>query len=165
MSVALRGVGPADVEAMLAIVAACNESYRAVAPDGWEPPPPSSARWVRELGTPDRWTRVAVASGDERVVGFVSWAPARDDERLVSGLAHVGALFVHPDRWRGGIGRRLLDAALEAMRAAGYARAGLNTVEGTPAERFYRAQGWKRDGRRRFHGVVGLMTVGYARAL
>ena len=166
-SVELRPTQDGDVPAMLALVAACDETYRAWAPAGWEPPPPEAARWVSELGAPDRWTRVAVEP-DGRVVGFVSWGTARDEgplEQPLVGVAHVGALFVHPDRWRRGIGERLLGAAVEAMRAAGYAHAQLNTPDGSPAERFYRALGWERDGRDGFHRVVGLMTVGYAREL
>jgi GNAT superfamily N-acetyltransferase len=72
---------------------------------------------------------------------------------------------VHPRAWRRGIAERLLNAAMVAMRQAGYARARLNTPEGAPAERFYVAQGWRRDGRERWHETVGLPSVGYAREL
>jgi GNAT superfamily N-acetyltransferase len=163
VSVRLRPPEPGDVDAMLALVAACDESWRAWAPDGWEPPDPASARWVLELGAADRWTRVAVEP-DERLVGLVSWNAAREGPQWsrVPGVAHVGALFVHPSRWRRGIARLLLDAALAAMRADGFERARLNTPVGAPAERFYAALGWERDGPEHWHEVVRLPSVGYA---
>jgi GNAT superfamily N-acetyltransferase len=163
VSVSLRPPEPGDVDAMLELVAACDESWRSWAPEGWEPPDPGSARWVRDLGAADRWTRVAVEP-EGRLVGLVSWNAAREGPqwRTVPGVAHVGALFVHPDRWRQGIAQRLLEAALEAMRAEGYRRARLNTPVGAPAERFYAARGWVRDGRTRWHEVVRLPSVGYA---
>jgi GNAT superfamily N-acetyltransferase len=161
--VELRPPEPGDVEAMLALVAACDESWRAWTPEGWEPPEPGSARWVAELGAPDRWTRVATEP-DGRIVGLISWGPAREGPqwRTVPETAHLGALFVHPDRWRRGIARRLHDAAVAAMRREGYRRALLNTPEGAPAERFYAARGWARDGRARWHEVVRLPSVGYS---
>jgi GNAT superfamily N-acetyltransferase len=161
--VSFRPPEPGDVDGMLALVAACDETWREWAPDGWEPPAPESARWVRELGAADRWTRVAVEPRG-RVVGLISWDAARDGPqwRPLPGVAHVGALFVHPDHWRQGIAKRLLDMALAAMREQGYTRARLMTPDGAPAERFYAAQGWARDGRTRWHEVVRLPSVGYA---
>jgi GNAT superfamily N-acetyltransferase len=158
----LRAPGEGDVDAMFELVAACDETWRDWTPAGWEPPDPASARWVAELSASDRWSRLAVEP-DGRIVGLVSWGPAREGAafRTVPGVAHVGALFVHPDRWRRGIARLLLDAALDAMRSQGYRRATLNTPAGAPAERFYVAQGWHREGPVQFHRVVRLPSVGY----
>jgi GNAT superfamily N-acetyltransferase len=163
----LRPPRPADVDEMLALVQACDETWREWTPKGWEPPPPGSARWVSELGAPDRWTRLAVEPGG-RIVGIVSWSPAREGlphERPIPGVGHVGAVFVHPDRWREGIAAWLLDTALDAMREQGYTSAQLNTPEGAPAEALYRAAGWRREGEPRFHQVVRLPSVRYVREL
>jgi GNAT superfamily N-acetyltransferase len=159
----LRPPAPGDTGAMLDLVAACDETWREWTPRDWEPPPPASARWVTELGAPDRWTRLAVEP-DGALAGFVSWGPAREGEdwALVPGMAHLGALFVHPRAWRRGIASQLLDAALASMRQAGFARARLNTPVGAPAERFYAARGWQRAGGERWHETVGLPSVGYA---
>jgi GNAT superfamily N-acetyltransferase len=161
--VELRPPVPADTGAMLDLVAACDETWRAWTPADWEPPAPESARWVTELGAPDRWTRLAVEP-DGTLAGLVSWGPAREGEEwaLVEGVAHLSALFVHPRAWRRGIATRLLDAAIVSMRQAGVDRARLNTPVGAPAERFYAARGWRRDGREQWHEVVGLPSVGYA---
>jgi GNAT superfamily N-acetyltransferase len=79
----------------------------------------------------------------------------------LAGVAHIGALFVHPDCWRTGVASQLHDAALDAMRTAGYARARLNTPDGAPAERFYAARGWTRGDDVRWHEVAGLDSVQY----
>ena len=80
-------------------------------------------------------------------------------------MAHLGILFVHPSRWREGIAATLLASAEAAMVERGCVREQLWTPEGAPAERFYAARGWKRDGRRAWHPWVGLEVVGYARDL
>jgi len=56
-------------------------------------------------------------------------------------------------------------SAEAAMLERGCAREQLWTPEGAPAERFYAARGWERDGRRAWHPWVGLTVVGYARDL
>jgi GNAT superfamily N-acetyltransferase len=166
--VRLRAPAPADVDALLDLVAACDETWREWTPPEWQPPDPGSARWVSELGASDRWTRVAVDGADEgRIVGFVSFGPARagPEWRVVPGTAHLSALFVHPDCWRHGIATLLLAAAVGVMRAQGYRRAQLNTAKGAPAERFYVRAGWERTGGERWHAAMGLPSVCYIREL
>ena len=58
----------------------------------------------------------------------------------------IWALFVDPDHEGGGIGRALLDAALQPLREAGYSTAKLSTGPGTRAESFYRIVGWTQIG-------------------
>jgi GNAT superfamily N-acetyltransferase len=160
----LRPVGPADLAAMRTIVAACDESWREWTPPGWAPPPVASQQWIEHLGAADRWTRLAVGPGG-RVIGLVSWGAARGAGpgwELLPGVAYLAAVFVHPSCWRRGLATRLLDAALDAMRAAGYARARLNTPVGAPAERFYAARGWTRGSQPRWHEGMKLPVVQYS---
>ena len=84
---------------------------------------------------------------------------------LAPSIAHLGLVFVHPSRWREGIAGALLDRAETEMVAREYVREVLWTPEGAPAEHFYRARGWARDGRTEWHPWVGLQMVGYARDL
>jgi GNAT superfamily N-acetyltransferase len=164
-----RELRPDDAEALAALVRACDETYREWLPPGWTPPE-VGADWTARFAEPDRWSLVMDAGGE--IAGFMSFRPAYQEASpgrragaLLPGVAHVGAVFVHPSRWRQGIAARMLARAEAAMRAAGYERAVLWTPEGAPAERLYAAQGWERDGRRAWHDWIGVTVVGYAKRL
>jgi GNAT superfamily N-acetyltransferase len=166
-AVALRAVRPGDADGMLTVLHACERSWASFAPADWTPPPAGAAHWVTELEDGREWAQVAEESDAvmrSRIVGFASWGEARDQALgpVVDGVANLNALFVHPDRWRRGIATRLLDAAVGAMRAAGYRWARLFTPQGAPAEQFYAARGWIADGRLAWHHVLGFAVVGYA---
>ena len=60
---------------------------------------------------------------------------------------NIWALFVHPAHERRGHGRRLHDTVVEWLSSQGTPRLWLTTQAGTPAERFYRAAGWRLVGR------------------
>jgi ribosomal protein S18 acetylase RimI-like enzyme len=82
------------------------------------------------------------------VVGFTAVHPQEGEMFL---------LFVHPEHARCGVGRALLDAAHEALRAAGCREAFLYThEENERAIAVYEAAGYRRDGSVResdFRGV------------
>ncbi|HTD66922.1 MAG TPA: GNAT family N-acetyltransferase [Candidatus Limnocylindria bacterium] len=79
--------------------------------------------------------RLAVYGGDrERAGDDAELAPARD-------AARVRAFFVHPKWERRGIGRQLLEASEEAIRAAGFVRAEL--VATLAGEALYAAFGYE----------------------
>ena len=164
----MRPPEPGDAEGLVALVRACDETYREWAPAGWEPPS-ISLSWAENFLAPDRWARVV---DDGSIVAAVAFrqahlqpVPGPAEGPLLDGVAHLSILFVHPSRWREGIAGALLDAAEAEMAARGFVREMLWTPEGAPAERFYAARGWARDGRRAWHQWVGLMVVGYARDL
>lgn len=91
-----------------------------------------------------------VAEDADGVCGFVAW-DAKTGE--------VTRLYVHPRRWRAGVGRRLLAAAEEALRAAGVRQAWLNTEKRGPAGAFYERCGWRRDGAPRVRDWHGARLV------
>ena len=157
---------PADADALRGLVAACDRSYLDWAPAGWTPP----ADWSARLGEPGRWS-LGVFAGED-LVAYASFRPARHEPAPgaatgppLPGLAHVAALYVHPAQWRQGIGTAMLARAEAEMRTRGYDSARLWTPEGAPAERFYAAHGWRRDGQSGWDGWLGLQMVGYAKRL
>lgn len=89
-----------------------------------------------------------VAVDDEGVFAFVAW----DEE-----TGEITRLYTHPRGQGRGAGRRLLDCALDALRAAGCREAWLNTEErNVAARRFYERQGWVERGPprvRHWHGA------------
>jgi GNAT superfamily N-acetyltransferase len=168
--VELRAAGEQDVDRIAALVGACDATYRAWAPPGWEPPPPGREldRWRGRVLDGSWWTRVAVERGG-RIVGLVCFTQAVTAAppwvEPIAGRAHVSAMFTHPDRWRQGIAAAMLAHAEQTMRAEGYVEAQLWTPEAAPARRFYEAQGWLPDGRRQWLEDLALPIVAYVKAL
>jgi len=93
---------------------------------------------------PERTERVLVAEQEGRVVGFAVHGPDRDGPASTGELV---AINVHPDVFGTGVGTRLLAAAKEELRGAGFARAVLWVVPANArARRFYVREGWTHDG-------------------
>ncbi len=184
----VRVPAPGEERAIADMVAACDETYRAWAPPGWEPPPPGREldRWRGRIMDGSWWTRIAVEPGG-RVVGLVCFAQAvvqpalpaagglpvrartsgRDRLELepIPHRAHVSAVFTHPDRWREGIAAAMLALAEDAMRAEGYREVQLWTPREAPARAFYEASGWRHDGREQWLDELALAIVAYVKPL
>ena len=123
---------------------------------------------VRRLGPGDMDALTELARECDET--YLAWAPPGWTVPVAfraegPRLAHLGLLFVHPSRWRQGIAGSMLDRAEAEMVARGCVREQLWTPLDAPAERFYAARGWARDGRRKWHPWVGMEMVGYARDL
>jgi GNAT superfamily N-acetyltransferase len=93
----------------------------------------------------------------EEVLGFSTFGPSRDVD--APGAGELYALYVDPSRWRAGAGRLLLARTRERLHAAGHEQAILWVLVGnTGAERFYEADGWRRDGARRLEDPWGVLS-------
>jgi GNAT superfamily N-acetyltransferase len=77
---------------------------------------------------------VLVCEVEGDLAGFVVVLPRAD------GLAELDGLFVDPPRWRGGLGRRLVEAGCEL--ALSFGASGLHVVANPNALDFYRACGF-----------------------
>src|SRR5262249_11748592 len=129
-----RPLAAGDGPGLAELVTACDRSYLDWAPAGWTAPG-IGPDWAARVAEPGRGSCCVVAGGGG-FPGFVSVRPARASEtpgrtggRLLLGVGHVGALFVHPARWREGIGTSLLQRAEREMRARGYTAGQLWTPE------------------------------------
>jgi ribosomal protein S18 acetylase RimI-like enzyme len=107
--------------------------------------------WRSRLASPPPDGVMVVADVGE-IVGFCAGGPDRDDDSL----GEIYALYVHPDRWHGGIGTRLLDAASGRLAAAGFTELVLWVLAtNTPARRFYASRGWVHDGAEKGDEIFG----------
>ena len=107
-----------------------------------------TARWREILGADA--SRTAVADVEGRVAGFVSVGPVRHADPE-PGLGELLALYVDPPAQGAGVGRALLAAGEDALRALGCDRAVLCVfVRNERARAFYAAHGWRQEQ----HGVV-----------
>ena len=66
---------------------------------------------------------------------------------------NIWGLFVHPEFGRQGLGRRLLDTAVDWLWSQGLTQLWLTTSPGTRAQSFYEAAGWSRAGETE-HGEI-----------
>lgn len=115
--------------------------------DGLDPAQ-RAGRWGRLLAEIDR-TRggVLVADDGRHILGFVSYASSGDNDADPSRVGEVGAIYLRPDAWGKGVGRRLMDAAFGRLADAGFAEATLWVLDSNVrARRFYEAGGWRADG-------------------
>jgi|1186.fasta_scaffold64987_2 ribosomal protein S18 acetylase RimI-like enzyme len=102
-----------------------------------------TVRW-RELLAGDA-SRTDVAEVAGRVAGFVSVGPVQHaaPER---GLGELLALYVDPPAQGAGVGRALLAAGEERLRALGYDRAVLCVfARNERARAFYAGHGWRQE--------------------
>jgi ribosomal protein S18 acetylase RimI-like enzyme len=107
--------------------------------------------WRSRLESPSPDGVMVVADIGE-ILGFCSGGPDRDDDSL----GEIYALYVHPDRWHGGIGTRLLDVASGRLAAAGFTELVLWVLAtNTPARRFYESRGWVHDGAEKGDEIFG----------
>jgi GNAT superfamily N-acetyltransferase len=125
----LRQAVPADVNALNALRLRVRENVL------------SRPQWL----TTER-TRIAITETgcgwvweeNEEILGF---SVANDRER------NIWALCVEPGHEGRGIGRKLLDAAVNWLWARSSQNIWLSTEPGTRAERIYRSAGWREVGR------------------
>ena len=161
-----RALGLEDVDAVAALIAACDRTYLDWAP-GWDPPEESEerAKWTQRLSSGDGWTLGAFEG--EKLVGMVmaEQAMAGDDGPHHPDRGHLRSLFVDPSHWREGIGGELLSRAERAMLELGYKTAELETPEAAPARQLYERAGWTVLGHQGRHKRLGLPMVKYEKAL
>ena len=106
--------------------------------------------WREGLSRPRRpGSETLVAEVDGAVVGFTSVGMWRVDDEPEEGVAELFTIYVEPAHWGTGVGRALIERAEASMRTSGFVEARLWVLDGNErAERFYRAAGWERDGRK-----------------
>jgi GNAT superfamily N-acetyltransferase len=106
------------------------------------------AAWAGTIAQAD-WARTGTLVATEangHVVGFAHVGPARDDDLDPLVVGEVAAIYVLPQVWGSGVGRRLMLAAVNVLRDAGFGAAILWVLDGNDrAQRFYEIGGWQLD--------------------
>lgn len=97
----------------------------------------------------DEGFRTWVAEENGEVLGYSFTRPTEDDDLNPLEIAELVGLYVHPDHFEKGIGKRLLDRAVAGVRSQGFLQATLWVLEDNArAIHFYRREGWRPDGTR-----------------
>jgi ribosomal protein S18 acetylase RimI-like enzyme len=149
-TVVIRRAGEADARAIAEVrVRTWRRAYRDLMPTSFLDElsvDATESRWRDALrsGEPDRRMQVAESAG--QVVGFVSAGVPRD-EPVQPLTGEVYAIYVSPDCWDRGVGRKLLAHAEKDLIDLGYGEAVLWVLAGNQRARaFYERAGWHSDG-------------------
>jgi ribosomal protein S18 acetylase RimI-like enzyme len=168
-SVAIREAALDDAPAIAEVhVASWRWAYRGQLPDETLDALDVAEReglWREAI--PDPSTIVLVAVVDGTILGFVSAGPA-DDDGAAPGTGELHAIYLEERALTKGIGRALLEEAVDGMRADGFDRASLWVLESNMrARRFYERAGWEWDGTRSAHQIrcSNMPIVRYVRNL
>ena len=100
------------------------------------------AEWVQRLAAPAPGTVYLIALEGESAVGICAGGPPLRDETIVEGhtndyTAQVYGLYVAPERYGAGIGRRLLGHLAGRLSDLGHGNLCLWAFELNPYRRFY----------------------------
>jgi L-amino acid N-acyltransferase YncA len=150
VGVVIRDATPSDARAIAEVhVASWRWAYRDDLPaeflDGLSVGD-RERQWEQWFASVDAGAGTVVAEEAERVVGFCSFGPCRDDDASER-VAEVLTIYLVPEVAGRGIGREMLSAADERIRAFGYDRATLWVMASNDrSRRFYEAAGWSWDG-------------------
>lgn len=118
-------------------------------------PEDRAARYT--LGDPDPLKPDTIVAIDGAAIfGFVTTGPASAE---TDGAGHLMALYVDPDHWRRGVGRRLVERARAELMRRGYREAVLWVLAGNRrAHEFYATDGWVTDGHEAERTVWGIVV-------
>jgi len=168
----IRRAGPSDTHAIAAvIVQGWQAAYRGLVSDAFLDGLSVDGREVawrnRFENDPDGLLAVWLAEVDGLAVGFIGSGPAHDPD-LAPPSAEVYSLYLLPEAWRQGLGKRLLLTAVEHWQGRGVGTLVLWVMEGNSRARsFYEAQGWRLDGARQAFalGDANVPEVRYRRQI
>jgi len=104
-------------------------------------------QWDGILENPEPRSGVFVAERDGEIVGFANCGACRDEDLQEFDVGEIYALYVHPDRWREGIGSELLRRCVEFLGDQEYDFMALWVLEtNRQARDFYEKAGFIPDG-------------------
>ena len=107
-----------------------------------------------------------LAEEDGELLGFTACGETRDPDASAT-VGEVRTFFVAPGRWRRGVGRALMAAALDSLRERGYREATVWSFAGNDRDnRFYERAGFARDGAEKTEAEwAHVLEVRYRRSL
>lgn len=127
-----------------------------------------AARWWHRLAIADPEDMILVVEHRDRIGGFVTFGPHRDDPTWLGYAGEVHMLYLHPDRVGEGLGQALLTRAFDELaRCRCYWVVVWVLARNQRARQFYEKAGLRLDGARRWDpfGERSVPVVRYAKAL
>jgi ribosomal protein S18 acetylase RimI-like enzyme len=116
------------------------DSLRATRPTEWQ-----------EILVASDWPKsgVLLVAPEKEVIGYAEFGPTRDDGEDRAQVAEIRDIYLVPEAWGKGIGKRLMSTAIARLGSAGYSQVTLWVLaSNTRARGFYTRCGWIEDGAR-----------------
>jgi ribosomal protein S18 acetylase RimI-like enzyme len=103
--------------------------------------------WEKIFQSDDSYTLLAQEKDCQTIVGFVTLGSCRDNDAPQGCLLELRAIYIDPDHWRLGLGKKLTRLAMEECRRRKVGRLILWVLESnSEAQLFYQELGFQRDG-------------------
>jgi GNAT superfamily N-acetyltransferase len=109
--------------------------------------------WERWISDPDLIVLVAERRGEPAALALL--CRSTDEDSDPARVALLDRLYTEPASWRRGLGRALLDGAMEVLTERGFREVTLWTAEWNTSRGFYEALGWALDGATREKTFAG----------
>jgi GNAT superfamily N-acetyltransferase len=141
-----------DAEAIAEIhVQSWQQAYRNLLPQGFLDaldPARRATSWQESIATQNPPATAALVIADaQTTLGFAHVCATRDDDELGNPVGELTSIYLRPDAWGKGLGRQLMNGALDLLRDAGNTAATLWVLQGNArAIHFYETNRWKPDG-------------------
>jgi GNAT superfamily N-acetyltransferase len=166
----IRGALVTDAESIAAVhIRSWQTAYRGLLPDSFldgldRELDQRAAFWRREISVPrTKTTEVWVTETKSQLNGFAAFGPARGSDSIAIGELY--AIYLDPQCWGQGLGRKLLAHATRRLLSHGYSIAILWVLESNRrARRFYEIAGWTLDGDTKLENIpdgIELREVSY----
>lgn len=99
-------------------------------------------------------TKIFVIEDDKHILGFASVCPARDADLDPKHVAEISAIYLHPNVWRQGLGKKLCAFVLAELQKMNFHDVILWVLEGNQQARlFYEGMGFIATGDRKIESV------------
>ena len=95
-----------------------QSAYRGILPDEWLDNlkwQDRKARWDRQLPPKDFSTVMVAINPEKEIIGFASIGPTRDEDLDPEESFELYAIYLSPEYWKIGAGKKLLSAMLERI--------------------------------------------------
>src|SRR4051794_21398895 len=166
--VTIRPASEADAAAVAQVhVRSWQEAYAGIIPDAYLASLDAAertAQWARYLRDgPAEDIRTWVAAAPDRLVGFVTVGPSRDEDAR-RGDREIFSIYLDPGTWGHGVARDLMRTVIAAVGPTTPISLWV-LADNERARHFYRRHGFQADGVDRYDDVGGesLLEVRYRR--
>lgn len=165
----IRRATPEDADAIARVhIDSWRSAYRGLVPDSrldsldYER---RAERFRETLGTSSDETYIW--EEDREIVGFLMIGPCRDDDIDQKTTGEIWGIYLAPEYWREGIGRKLCRYGERLLRQRGYIAATLWVLaDNDNARRFYEKMGFAADGTSKTLEIgIPLEAVRYRKSL